>query len=215
MTKIKICGITESEQAVAAAESGVDYLGLVFAQSTRQVNPKKAATIVHEVKKTVESPQVVGVFVNLPAIDINFVAESCRLDWVQLSGDESWEFCRQIKKPVIKAIHIFSNSNAIQILDEIKKGYTYLSPEHLKILLDTKIKGAYGGTGKTFDWKLAREVSLKYPVFVAGGLDPENVVQMIGEVQPWGVDVSSGVEIKGKKDIAKIKQFIQSVKSTR
>jgi phosphoribosylanthranilate isomerase len=213
MTRIKICGITETEQAVAAAEAGADYLGLVFAQSSRQINPQRAATIVHEVKKRVESPQMVGVFVNLPSNDVNFIAESCRLDWVQLSGDESWDFCRQIKKPVIKAIHIYSNSNAIQILDEIKKGYTFLSSEYLKILLDTRVKGSYGGTGQRFDWKLAKEVNLKYPVFVAGGLDINNVIKMISEVEPWGVDVSSGVESRGKKDIEKIRRFIQNVKS--
>jgi phosphoribosylanthranilate isomerase len=215
MTKIKICGITETQDAIAAAEAGADYLGLVFAQSSRQVNPQRAATIVHEVKKIVENPQMVGVFVNLPADDINFIAESCRLDWVQLSGDESWEFCRQIKKPVIKTVHIYSNSTAVQILEEIRKGYTFLPPEYLKILLDTRIKGAYGGTGIPFDWKLAKEVNLKYPVLVAGGLDINNVVQMIGEVKPWGVDVSSGVESKGKKDVEKIRQFIKIVKFAR
>jgi phosphoribosylanthranilate isomerase len=215
MTKIKICGITETAQAIAAAEAGADYLGLVFAQSARQINPQRAVTIVHETKKTVESPQMVGVFVNSSASDINFIAESCHLDWVQLSGDETWEFCRQIKKPVIKAIHIFTNTTLNQILDEIKKGYTYLPQDYLKILLDTKVKGSYGGTGKTFDWKLAKEVNLKYPVWVAGGLDINNIVQMISEVKPWGVDVSSGVEIKGKKDIDLIKQFIQKVKFAR
>jgi phosphoribosylanthranilate isomerase len=215
MTKIKICGITETDQAVAAAEAGADYLGLVLAPSIRQINPQRAATIVHEVKKTVESPQMVGVFVNLPANDINFIAQSCHLDWVQLSGDESWEFCLQIKKPVIKAIHVFTNSSIAQILYEIEKGYTYLPPDYLKILLDTRVKGVYGGSGKTFDWKLAKEVNLKYPVFVAGGLDINNVLQMITEVKPWGVDVSSGVESKGKKDIEKIRQFIQRVKSAR
>jgi phosphoribosylanthranilate isomerase len=215
MTKIKICGITETAQAIAAAEAGADYLGLVFAQSARQINPQRAATIVHETKNTKASPQMVGVFVNSSASDINFIAESCHLDWVQLSGDESWEVCRQIKKPVIKAIHIFTSTTLNQILAEIQKGYTYLPPERMKILLDTKVKGAYGGTGKTFDWQLAKDVNSKYPVWVAGGLDVNNVVQMISEVKPWGVDVSSGVETKGKKDIELIQQFVQIVKSVR
>ncbi|HSW57642.1 MAG TPA: phosphoribosylanthranilate isomerase [Dehalococcoidales bacterium] len=215
MTRIKICGITEAEQALAAAEGGADYLGLVFARSPRQINPQRAVSIVHAVSNTVEKPQVVGVFVNLPASDINFIAESCRLDWVQLSGDESWEFCLQINKPVIRAIHVFYNTKAEFILNEIKTGFTYLPPENLKILLDSRTKEAFGGTGKTFDWKLAREVSARYPVFVGGGLNPENVAQMVKDVQPWGVDVSTGVETKGKKDIEKIKQFIRKVKSTR
>ncbi len=215
MTKIKICGITEAHQAVAAAEAGADYIGMVFARSSRQINPNRAARIVHAVKQTIESSQTVGVFVNSTVIDINFIAESCRLDWVQLSGDESWEFCQQIKKPVIKALPVFTNSTAAQILKEIKKGYSYLAPDHLKILMDSRIKGAFGGTGKSFDWKLAREVSSKYPVFIAGGLDADNVAQLINEVNPWGVDVSSGVENKGVKDIERIKQFIQAVKAAR
>jgi phosphoribosylanthranilate isomerase len=215
MTKIKICGITDAGTAVAAAEAGADYLGVVFAQSARQINPMIAAGIVHQVKSSVESPQMVGVFVNSPANDINFIADFCRLDWVQLSGDESWEFCRQIKKPVFKTVHIFPTATAAGIVEEIRKGYTYLSPDNLKILLDTKVKGAYGGTGLPFDWKIAREVNQHYPVLVAGGLGPDNIVQMISEVKPWGVDASSGVESQGKKDIDKIKLFISKVKAVR
>jgi phosphoribosylanthranilate isomerase len=215
MTRIKICGITESEQAVLAAEAGADFVGLVFAQSSRQINPKTAATIVHEVKKTVESPQVVGVFVNMPADDVNFIAESCHLDWVQLSGDESWEYCRKIKKSLIKTVHVHPSSPSVEIIDEIRQGYTFFTPDHLKILLDAKVKGAYGGTGKTFNWRLAKEVNEKYPVLVAGGLNVDNVVQMISEVKPWGVDVSSGVESGGKKDLEKIKTFIRNVRSVR
>jgi phosphoribosylanthranilate isomerase len=212
MTRIKVCGIMEAELGIAAAEAGADYLGLVFAQSTRQINPKTAAGIVHAVKNTIASPQIVGVFVNAPDIDVNFIAEACRLDWVQLSGDETWEYCQRIKKPVIKTVHVLNSSTAVQLIAEIRKGYTYLPPDHLKILLDTKVKGTYGGTGMPFDWKLAKEVCGQYPVLVAGGLDPDNVVQMISAVQPWGVDVSSGVETKGKKDIEKIRLFIQKVK---
>jgi phosphoribosylanthranilate isomerase len=214
MTRIKICGITEIETGMVAAEAGADYLGLVFAQSSRQINPKTAAGIVHAVKNRVENPQMVGVFVNAAEIDVNFIAESCHLDLVQLSGKENWEYCTRIKKPVIKTIHIYNHSTVIEILEEIKKGFTFLSPDHLKILLDTKIKGVYGGTGKPFDWKIAREISLKYPVFVAGGLGPENIVQMLSEVNPWGVDVSSGVETGGKKDLEKMRLFIQKVRST-
>jgi len=200
------------ETALLAAEAGADYLGLVFAQSSRQINPKTAAGIVHAVKSNVVNPQMVGVFVNASEVDINFIAESCRLDWVQLSGDETWEFCTLIKKPVIKTIHIFNNSPVKQLLDEIKKGFAYVAADRLKILLDTRVKGSYGGTGTPFDWKIAREVSEHYPVFVAGGLSPDNIVQMLGAVKPWGVDVSSGVESSAKKDPEKIRQFISKVR---
>jgi phosphoribosylanthranilate isomerase len=215
MTEIKICGITDPETALVAAEAGADYLGLVFADSARQVNPMIAATIVHKVKAAPACPHMVGVFVNSPPQDINFIAESCHLDFVQLSGDESWDFCRQIKRPVIKVLHVFPHSSAADIIEEIRKGYTYLSPDHLLILLDSRSKGIYGGSGLTFDWKIARDVNLKYPVFVAGGLHPDNVVQMISEVQPRGVDVSSGVESAGKKDLEKIKLFIHKVRAAR
>jgi len=212
MPQVKICGISETEQALAAAEAGADYLGLVFAQSSRQISPQKAARIVFEVRKLARPPQIVGVFVHSPANDVNFITEFCKLDMVQLSGDENWEYCLSIKKPIIKAINVFSSATAAQIVDEIKRGYSYLSKENLRFLLDSKVKGTYGGTGQAFDWKIAREVSLKYPVLVAGGLDPNNVGQMVREVKPWGVDVSSGVETGGKKDTEKIKLFVQRAK---
>lgn len=212
MPQVKICGISEIEQALATAQAGADYLGLVFTQSTRQISPQKAARIVFETKKLTKPPQIVGVFVHSPTNDVNFIAESCKLDMVQLSGDESWEYCLSIKKPIIKAIHVFIGTTTEQITDEIKKGYTYMAADNLKFLLDSKVKGTYGGTGQAFDWKVAREVSLKYPVLVAGGLDPNNVGQMVREVKPWGVDVSSGVETGGKKDLQKIQLFIQRAK---
>ena len=212
MPQVKICGISEIEQALAAAQAGADYLGLVFAQSTRQIAPRKAARIVFEVRKLARPPQIVGVFVHSPANDVNFIAEFCKLDMVQLSGDETWEYCLSIKKPIIRAIHVFNSTTAEQIIAEIKKGCSYLPADNLKFLLDSKVKGAYGGTGQAFDWKVAREVSLKYPVLVAGGLDPNNVGQMVREVKPWGVDVSSGVESGGKKDLQKIQLFVQRAK---
>jgi phosphoribosylanthranilate isomerase len=215
MTRIKICGITEIEQAVAAAEAGADYLGLVFAPSSRRVIPQKAAQIVHEVKKLLFPPQIVGVFVNLPADDINFIAHSCGLDLVQLSGDENFEYCLNIEYPIIKTIHIHTRRTAVDIQAEIKKGYSYLPADRIMFLLDSKSKAAYGGTGQPFDWKLAAEVSRHYPVIVAGGLSPANIVQMLVQVKPWAVDVSSGVETGGKKDIEKIREFIRKVKTAR
>jgi phosphoribosylanthranilate isomerase len=212
MIRTKICGLTEIDTAVAAAKAGSDYLGIVLASSRRQVSPAKALEIVNAVHHMPGHPDVAGVFVNSPAAEVNFVAEICRLDWVQLSGEETWEYCLEIERPIIKAIHISGQSRAVEILEKIQKGYRLLSEDRLICLLDTWSKDARGGTGQTFDRQLAKEISAEFPVFIAGGLTPENVEIMIREVRPWGVDVSSGVETEGKKDMQKIKDFIRIAK---
>jgi len=212
MTRVKICGITGTSQALAAAEAGADYLGLVFAPGRRQINPQKAAEIVRRVHTLKSPPLMVGVFVNSPVEEVNSLAESCRLDCVQLSGDESWEYCLQIKKPLVRAIHIAGHSAVRDIIEEVEKAYRILAGADLICLLDTRVKNAYGGTGQKFDWQLAREVCARFPVMVAGGLAPENLAQLIAEVHPWGVDVSSGVETGGRKDLHKIRDFIAIAK---
>jgi phosphoribosylanthranilate isomerase len=212
MIRIKFCGITSVDQALSASAAGADYLGLVMAPSRRQIMPVKAMEIIKALLRINSPVQTTGVFVNLPIADVNFIAEACRLDRVQLSGDEDWDYCRNIRKPVIKAIHISPGNTAQEVLENIKEGYRILGKEKLVCLLDSHVKGTYGGSGQTFDWHLTREVAAKFPVFVAGGLTPENVGNLIEDVQPWGVDVSSGVETKGQKDIQKIKEFIKEVK---
>jgi phosphoribosylanthranilate isomerase len=212
VTRIKICGITDTVQALAAAEAGADYLGLVFARSRRRVDPQKAAEIISEISLLKSHPAVVGVFVNISAADVNLIAELCRLDWVQLSGDETWVYCQNIQRPVIKTVHIRENSTTKDILEEIEKGYRMLSQDKLLCLLDTQVKGAYGGTGRVFNWQIAEKAAARFPVIIAGGLTVENIRQLVQEVKPWGVDVSSGVETGGKKDIQKIKDFIKTAK---
>jgi len=212
MTRVKICGIREKAHALAAIEAGADFIGLVFASSRRQVTPKQAGEIVNAAKSCSDTISTVGVFVNTPAPEVNTIADSCNLDWVQLSGDESWEYCREIVKPVIKAIRIRQEQTPEQILADLTRGAKILTPKKCLYLLDSELEGRYGGTGTTFDWTLARQAAEQFPVIIAGGLTPENVTQVIEMVTPWGVDVSSGVETGGVKDIAKIRAFIEAVR---
>jgi phosphoribosylanthranilate isomerase len=212
MTRVKICGIREKAHALAVIEAGGDFIGLVFAPSRRQVTPARAGEIVDAAKSRSDAIDTVGVFVNMPATEVNNIAGSCNLDWVQLSGDESWEYCRQISKPVIKAIRIRQGQSPEQILADLATWAKILTSKKYLYLLDSEVEGRYGGTGTAFDWTLARQAAEQSPVIIAGGLTPENVAEVIEMVAPWGVDVSSGVETGGVKDIAKIKAFIEAVR---
>lgn len=212
MTNIKICGLSEIHHVLAAVEAGADFIGLVFASSQRQVSTKKALQLIEAVCHLKTRPAVVGVFVNSSAEEVNRIADYCHLDRVQLSGDESWEYCRRIERPIIKAIHISNTSTPDEIMSEITAGYRLLPEKNLICLLDSKVGDSYGGTGKAFDWKLARKISGRFPVFIAGGLTPRNVGGLVKKAQPWGVDVSSGVETGGLKDTKKIRTFIQAVR---
>jgi phosphoribosylanthranilate isomerase len=212
MTRVKICGIKQEADALAVIEAGGDLIGLVFAPSRRQVTPAQAGEIVSAVKSHSQAIEVVGVFVNMPAAEVNMIATSCHLDWVQLSGDEPWEYCRQIAKPLIKAVRIRQGQRPEPIGANLATGEQVLSSQKHLYLLDSQVKGRYGGTGISFDWSLARPVAEQFPVIIAGGLNPDNVARVIEMVAPWGVDVSSGVEAGGAKDIGKIRAFIEAVR---
>ena len=211
MTRVKICGITNVLYARAAIEAGADLIGVVFAPSPRQVTHEKAREIAAAVKK--HRLPVVGVFVNMPAATVNRVALSCGLDWVQLSGDESWEYCQEIKKPLIKAIHVPRDWGEKELSARLEDGQQLARPP--LYLLDTLVENKYGGTGQLFSWEIASGVVAKFPVIIAGGLNPGNVGRVVASLRPWGVDVSSGVEREGVKDVGKIKAFVQAVRSAQ
>ncbi|HMM20713.1 MAG TPA: phosphoribosylanthranilate isomerase [Selenomonadales bacterium] len=193
---VKICGIATLSAAQAARDAGADFLGLVFADSRRRVTAETARRLAAAAKGLAK----VGVFVNAPLAELRDIARSCRLDYVQLHGDESPEYCRQVGYPVIKAVRMD------QVLDVAAVARYPVD----WLLVDSFVPGRYGGTGKTFDWAAARGRlgGLNAPVIVAGGLTPENVGEAIAVLTPQGVDVSGGVETDGAKDSEKIYRFI-------
>jgi len=202
--RLKICGLRTYEQVREAFNAGAHYIGLVFyPPSSRYVTPEEAASITRTLRMRAEMgfyvPKVVGVFVDESPEKINALARECRLDMAQLSGNESPEVCQEIEVPVIKAVRP-------QRPKDFEKLEAY-RPGVLAFLLDTKVEGQWGGTGKVGDWSLARQMARRYPTLLAGGLTPDNVRSAVEAAQPWGVDVSSGVETDGQKDLRKISQF--------
>jgi phosphoribosylanthranilate isomerase len=210
-TRIKICGIKEKSHALGASKAGADFIGLVMAPSPRQLAVAQAREIVSVIKEYGKATETVGVFVNMPAPAVNQIARDCSLDWVQLSGNETWGYCQMIDRPLIKALHIAGQSPE-EIGDYLARGCEALSGHRYLYLLDSKVEDKYGGTGIAFDWNLAGAVARRFPVIIAGGLASENVGEAIKTAAPWGVDVSSGVEVNGVKSINRINEFIEAVR---
>jgi len=213
MTYIKICGVRSEDIAMGAAEAGADFIGLVFAPSPRQVTPDEAARITATLKKNKVKVKSVGVFVNMPIASVKKIAERCQLDWIQLSGDESWAYCRELGRPFIKAVKYINHEPVEETGAKIAEANKLRYTRQYMILLDTAANGLFGGTGKPFPWKLAKPIVVKHrQVIIAGGLKSANVSRAIKTLKPWGVDVSSGVETKGVKDMRKIIKFIKAVR---
>lgn len=202
MVKVKICGITNLEDALSAINAGCQALGFVFyRKSPRYIDPGKAKDIIRRLPRGIVK---VGVFVNAQPKTIRRIARLCGLDMVQLHGEESPEFCRKLKGlKIVKAFRIKDRIALQNILQYKSKMY----------LFDTFINSRFGGTGKNFNWNLLKQAQrLRRPIFLSGGLNEENVRKAIRIVRPDWVDVSSSVEIRpGKKDYRKIKRFITAV----
>jgi len=204
MTWIKICGLTNVQDALTASILGADALGFIFAPSPRKVSPAMVKAIGREMAHNLaSSPCKVGVFVNEALDEVRRIAEECDLGGLQLHGQESPKYCRQLSLPVFKAIAV----KGWESLREIEK-YPFVS-----ILLDAWAPDRAGGAGKPFRWEIAQEVRRNRDFILSGGLNFENVNQAIQLLRPWGVDVCSGVEkTPGYKDYARMASFIREVR---
>ena len=218
MVKVKICGITNYEDAQFAIQSGASALGFIFADSSRKVSKEIVREIIDKLGTDANrlSPIYrVGVFVNEDTNTIIEIANYCKLTHIQLHGDESPEYCEQLPFLIIKAFRIKENLGTDEkhlsqnLTQEIKKYQTIYA-----FLLDTYQKGIYGGTGKQFDYSLIKDLPRDKVFFLSGGLNPDNIVEVVQIANPDWVDISSGVEISpGKKDKFKIQKLFQNLKS--
>ncbi len=204
MTRIKICGITRAEDLRTAVGYGADALGLVFYEaSPRNVTIAQA---IHLANATPPFINLVGLFVNPSVAEVQTVLRHVPLDTLQFHGEETPEFCAQFNKPYLKAIRVKAGVDLLQCASDFASASG--------LLLDAHVEGIQGGTGATFDWTLIPK-NMPMPVILSGGLDAQNVVAAIKQVQPYAVDVSSGVEAsKGIKDAAKIAAFVGEVKKS-
>lgn len=208
--EVKICGIMTPEHGRAAVAAGADYIGLVFAPSRRQITLPQAHAIVDAVRDAALSGrqvQIVGVFVNEQPGVISQLAAELGLDWAQLSGHETLASARAIVLPLVKAIRFDGHASEADWLAQPERG----GPIH-PLLVDAHVAGSFGGAGVTGDWQQAAGLAQRQPIWLAGGLTPENVALAVRQVQPQVVDVSSGVETDGVKDIAKVETFIRAAR---
>lgn len=203
MVKVKICGLRRKEDIEYANELKPDYVGFVFAKSKRQIEVEQALDLISLLDKEIKT---VGVFVNEPVENALKIAQTLNLDVLQFHGDETQDYIDNFKNfTVWKAIRI-KDKEDLEKTKEFKVN---------SFVFDTLTKNEYGGTGKTFNWEVLKGFELNVPIILAGGLNENNVEEAIKIVDPYAVDVSSGVETEGYKDFKKLKSFIEKVRGIR
>jgi phosphoribosylanthranilate isomerase len=202
--QLKICGITRLEDARYCAAAGADYLGFIqYEASPRYVAPAQVA----EILAWVYGPVAVGVFVDAPADAVNRTAEEVGFGFVQLHGDETPAACSEVERPLIKAVRVRPGDTA----DALRNRMDPYRPHVAYFLLDTHSASARGGTGRPFDWRVARDLARHYPLFLAGGLGTHNLAEAVRTVRPHGIDLSSSLEeAPGVKDVDKLAAFFDA-----
>lgn len=207
--RVKICGITTVDDALAAIDAGADMLGFNFySQSPRYIMPAACQQIVSRITHHASHITLVGVFVNSPLAEVKAILDDCGLHLAQLHGDEPPEFVEALDGRAFKGLR---PTTLEQAQAEARRFARRGAPA---LLVDAYRPGTYGGTGQTGDWSLARALAEEYPILLAGGLTPENVAEAVVQVRPWGVDVASGVESNpGHKDALKMRTFVRAAKA--
>jgi phosphoribosylanthranilate isomerase len=202
---IKICGLTNLDDTLAALDAGADYLGFNFyPKSPRYITPEACRRIRAELARRGAAATTVGLFVNTPTTEVATVLDSCALDLAQLHGDERPEHLTLLWGRAFKVVRDPAALTGAEL-----QALTVFSPSQPAFLVDAMAPNLYGGSGMLADWQAAAQLAARYAIFLAGGLNPGNVAAAIEQVKPWGVDVASGVESEpGKKDHAKIKSFV-------
>ena len=242
MTLVKICGNRTPGDVLNAAEAGADFVGMIFAESKRQIGLGEAQAMVHalgeplaaheiampppargharederewfrhgaqviEAYLEAKRPLTVGLFADQPIEEVNELALESGVDLVQLSGDESWEDCLLVARQVIQVVHVSPLDSPSDPMRFVEPGFA------IALMLDSAHGPYRGGSGRPFDWEVARMVSAELPMLLAGGLTPENVGEAIERVRPWAVDVSTGTETDGRKDPERVREFIEAVR---
>lgn len=215
MTRFKICGLRDVPNALVSAESGADFLGFNFVEGVRrQLQPTEGRQIIYDFRIAFDGdrmPGIVGLFANQDAGFINDIIHRCGLDYVQLCGDEPPAMWSELAAPVIRQVRIREDMTRADAVAKASRQVSEALDAGHMVVLDKHQPGALGGTGITFDWNLASDLAPDSGVLLAGGLNPRNVADAIRTANPWGVDVSSGVETGGVKDADKIRAFAEAV----
>jgi phosphoribosylanthranilate isomerase len=211
MVRVKICGITNLDDANVAVDAGADLLGFIFYwKSPRYIGPERARAIVTALRADAHAPKFVGVFVNESPECVRVLIDLLQLDLVQLHGTEPASMVRALSPRACKSLRPRDTDEARVAVAEYRSVVNGNVPAFIVDAYDAK---RFGGTGTRADWEIAASIAREFPVLLAGGLNAENVADAMATVQPWGVDVSSGVErAPGLKDHAKVREFIRAAK---
>ncbi|MCY4529649.1 MAG: phosphoribosylanthranilate isomerase [Chloroflexi bacterium] len=216
MMRFKICGLRDVDSALVAADAGAEFLGFAFVHGVRrQLTLEQGRDIIPHVADEFgeNRPGLVGLFADQDIEEVNRIIEACGLDYAQLCGSEEPDYWDRVEAKVFKQIKVKPLASEQETVESVLAQVNEVVSRDGIAHLDAYKKGAFGGTGHTFDWSIAARVAQEHDVVLAGGLSPDNVATAIRQADPWMVDVSSGVETDGVKDHAKIHAFADAVRS--